>query len=97
VHVQFVIRVDPCADVANAGHNRHAAGPVSFLKVPAAHSKHVLPFGPVKPALHMQDDRPTLAKAEIWLLPHGAHGAPATVPYVPATHAEHALATTGVE
>ena len=41
------------------GHIVHAAGPVVFLNVPAAHSVHTAPFAPVYPALHLHAPLPT--------------------------------------
>lgn len=35
-------------------HAVHACEPVVFFHVPAAHSVHVLPSGPVLPTLHVQ-------------------------------------------
>ena len=35
-------------------HSRHAALPMTFLYLPAAHALHVPPLGPVYPGLHTQ-------------------------------------------
>jgi len=61
LHWQAVIVVLPNTDAELAGHTVHAAGPVVFLKVPAAHSVHTVPFAPVYPALHAHASGPLAA------------------------------------
>ena len=61
------------------------------MKVPARHAAHVSPLGPEYPTLQWQSDSDTLASADTWFPPHGAHGAPVAEPYEPAAHGTQAL------
>jgi len=69
----LVLCVEALGDEENAGHNRHAAGPISFLKVPARHAAHVPPFGPVKPALQAQAEAEELLEGEFEFGRHALH------------------------
>ena len=51
----------------------HGSGPTASLKVPAAHSWHVPPSGPVYPALHWQSVSAVLASPEIVLSGQASH------------------------
>ena len=69
-----------------------APEPVLLLYVPASHGEHTPPFGPVYPALHVQDTLLILATGEIVLLGHAKHAVAAVVvEYVPAGHWLHTM------
>jgi hypothetical protein len=66
----------------------HAALPLLVLYFPATHAVHGPPFGPVEPALHVQEETAELASGELELPGHVMHvvetTAPVLVEYVPA-------------
>ena len=71
----------------------HAAEPVVFFHVPAAHAVHVPPSGPVYPTLQVQEVATELGLGELELVGHAIHVvpivAPTVVEYVPAVQLEH--------
>ena len=81
---------DPLTAYVCGGHVTHAAGPVTFLTLPASHKTHGPPSGPVLPALHTQLLRFMLPADEFELAGHTVHAARLVVSlYVPIAQAVH--------
>ena len=73
----------------------HVAGPIIALYCPATHCEHVLPSGPVEPALHVQAVETELPKSEFEYAGHVKHVdtwlAPTDAEYVPMPQSTHAV------
>ncbi len=92
---------DPTAveDVPDT-HSVHTAAPVNVLYLPASHAVHVLPPGPVDPALQMQLVEAELAADDQAFNGQALHvalaDAPTVTEYVPAAHEVHTAAPVNV-
>jgi hypothetical protein len=77
-----------------AGQSVHAADPVDALYLPASHTVHGPPFGPVAPALQVQFVKAALPAGELEFDGQALHvefaEAPTAVEYVPAPQYVHA-------
>ena len=75
----------------------HAASPVAFLYLPATHWMHANPFGPEKPALHVQAVATELPNGEFEFSGHPlqvlAWVAPGVTEYVAVPHSTHSFSS----
>ena len=80
----------PLREYVLTRHTLHAAGPDTFLNVPAAHATHGPPFGPVYPGLHKQSPMFVLPNNEFAFAAQLVHAAlPFVGLYVPDGHIAH--------
>jgi len=87
---QVVHCTTPLGEYVFGAHTSHAAVPVAFLNLPAAHAGHGPPFGPVYAALQMQFVRVGLATDEFEFDGQLVHAAlPFVGLYVPDGHVVH--------
>jgi len=74
-------------------HSVHVSDPSSSLYVPATHSEHALPSGPVDPALHVHAVDTGLPNRELEFVGHVKHVetfvAPSVAEYVPLSQSVH--------
>ena len=97
--MQSTLETLPARELVPAGHVSHAAFAEAALYVPFTHATHVPPSDayPCKhrqPAAEVVPDEDSLKALQVT---QAAMLLPLAALYVPAAHAEHALATTGSE